>query len=361
MTASASTRDYRLTGPSAREAVARGLASAQWYQTPVPRKTLKALMQRQDRSAIRDTLLWWALLLLFATLGVLAWGSWLAVPCFLVYGVLYSSASDSRWHECSHGTAFRTPWMNDLVYRQASFMILREPTVWRWSHARHHTDTIIVGLDPEINAPRPTPVLRHLLGLLAIPAVLGTLQSLLRHSGGRLTEDERAFIPEMEWPKVFQQARMYLALQMAVLLLAVGLQSWLPVMLVGVLPTMYGAWLAYLFGLTQHAGLADNVLDHRKNSRTIRMNPVFRFIYWNMNYHTEHHMYPMVPYHALPALHEQIKHDLPPVYPGTWAALCELVPALWRQRRDPDYFVDRPLPAAAEPPADADLRPAHSL
>ena len=30
------------------------------------------------------------------------------------------------------------------------------------------------------------------------------------------------------------------------------------------------------------------------------MNPVSRFIYWNMNYHVEHHMFPMVPYHALP-------------------------------------------------------------
>jgi fatty acid desaturase len=41
------------------------------------------------------------------------------------------------------------------------------------------------------------------------------------------------------------------------------------------------------------------------------MNPISRFLYWNMNYHVEHHMFPMVPYHALPKLHETIKHDLP--------------------------------------------------
>ena len=51
-------------------------------------------------------------------------------------------------------------------------------------------------------------------------------------------------------------------------------------------------------GLLQHGGLADNVTDHRLNSRTVYMNPVSRFIYWNMNYHVEHHMFPMVPYHA---------------------------------------------------------------
>ena len=40
------------------------------------------------------------------------------------------------------------------------------------------------------------------------------------------------------------------------------------------------------------------MLDHRLNSRTVYMNPISRFIYWNMNYHIEHHMFPMVPYHA---------------------------------------------------------------
>ena len=41
--------------------------------------------------------------------------------------------------------------------------------------------------------------------------------------------------------------------------------------------------------------------------RTVYMNPVLRFLYWNMNYHIEHHMFPMVPYHALPKLHEEMK------------------------------------------------------
>ena len=64
-----------------------------------------------------------------------------------------------------------------------------------------------------------------------------------------------------------------------------------------------------VYGLTQHAGLGENVLDHRLNTRTVYMNPVIRFLYWNMNYHVEHHMFPMVPYHRLAELHEEIKHD----------------------------------------------------
>ena len=37
---------------------------------------------------------------------------------------------------------------------------------------------------------------------------------------------------------------------------------------------VYGGWLYLVFGLTQHAGLAEDVLDHRLNSRTVYMNPV---------------------------------------------------------------------------------------
>jgi fatty acid desaturase len=77
------------------------------------------------------------------------------------------------------------------------------------------------------------------------------------------------------------------------------------------------------------------------------MNPVFRFLYWNMNYHVEHHMFPMVPYHALPRLHEAIKADCPAAYASTAEAYREILPALWRQRREPTWHIVRPVPATS--------------
>ena len=78
------------------------------------------------------------------------------------------------------------------------------------------------------------------------------------------------------------------------------------------------------------------------------MNPVFRFLYWNMNYHVEHHMFPLVPFHSLAALHDEIKDVCPPAYPSTIAAFREIIPTLARQRRDPTYYVRRPLPDTAK-------------
>lgn len=333
-------RDYRLTGDQAARAVEQGLASATWYQSPVPRKQMKALMQRRDGPALRDTGLWLLALLVTGGAGCWLWGSWACVPFFFAYGVLYGSAANARWHECGHGTAFKTRWLNDAVYHLASFMIMFEPQVWRWSHARHHTDTIIVGRDPEIVEPRPPSLPKMFLSL---PHVLKTSAALCRHAGGRLDEQEQTFIPETQWSRVFWTARLWLLIYAVTLGAALVLHSWLPLMIIG-LPTLYGGWLNYVWGVSQHVGLAEDVLDHRYNCRTIYMSALQRFLYMNMNYHLEHHMFPMVPYHALPKLHDAIRHDCPPPYANLWQAYREILPTVWRQRKDPTCHVRRPVP-----------------
>ena len=153
------------------------------------------------------------------------------------------------------------------------------------------------------------------------------MSDMLRNAAGNLSAAEKTFIPEQEQPKAIRIARVWLAIYAATIALALAIGSWLPLMLVG-LPRLYGAWHRVMTGLLQHGGLAENVTDHRLNCRTVLMNPVSRFIYWNMNYHVEHHMFPMVPYHALPRLHELIKHDLPAPNPSILARLSRDDPGL---------------------------------
>jgi fatty acid desaturase len=305
-------------------------------------------MQRRDGPAIRDTLLWFALLLGSAWGGIALWGSWWAVPFWAVYGVMYGSACDSRWHECGHGTAFRTDWMNDAVYQIASFMVARNPVSWRWSHARHHTDSIIVGRDPEIACMRPPNTFRLLMAYAGVFDLVDSVRVLLRNAAGTLSAAERDYIPESAWPRAILAARIHVAIYAVTIGTALALQSWIPLMLIGG-PRIYGCWHMLMTGLIQHCGLAENVTDHRLNSRTVYMNPVSRWIYWNMNYHIEHHMFPMVPYHALPRLHEIIKHDLPAPNTSILDAYREAIPAVLRQARDPDHYLRKPLPATAQP------------
>jgi Na+-transporting NADH:ubiquinone oxidoreductase subunit F len=367
--------DYSLVGKDTVLAIQKGLAEATWYTSPVPREKMRELLERRDGPAIRDSILW---IILFAGSGIcgyLLWGTWWAILPFMMYGVLYATCADSRWHECGHGTAFKTDWLNNLVYEIASFMVLRESTPWRWSHARHHSDTIIVGRDPEIAAPRPPNLFAMFLACFNFQALPGYLRRVRRyfnrrygvesghlgleayfwhillHSFGRLSPEEKTYIPESEYRKVFVKARIHLLIYLGIIALSIYMRSILPLMFIG-LPSIYGAWLMPIYGLTQHAGLAENVLDHRLNCRTVYMNPINRFIYWNMNYHVEHHMFPLVPYHNLPKLHEQVRADMPKPYNGLVEAWREIIPTVLRQVKDPAYHIKRKLPTPTIP-ADA--------
>jgi fatty acid desaturase len=101
-----------------------------------------------------------------------------------------------------------------------------------------------------------------------------------------------------------------------------------------VTPRLYGTWQMSMTGALQHLGMANNVTDHRLNTRTVMMGPINRFLYLNMNYHVEHHMFTMIPYYKFPAIRELIKQDLPEAELGIFAAYKRLLPLLWEQLAD---------------------------
>ncbi len=346
-------RDYSLSGGYA-GAVAlddehiEDRVEETWWHPYIPRKELKALMQRSDTPALIDFGLWLALVVGSGYLAFLSWGTWWAIPAFLLYGTIYSS-SDARWHECGHGTPFKTRWINEVFYHLSSFMTLREAFLWRWSHARHHTHTIVVGLDPEIQVKRPADLVKIALDFFYINSGPPEVWRIIRHAFGQPNSDVRNFVPEEERWKLYWSSRVYVGIFVLLGLYSLSIGSFLPMMFIG-LPRFYGGWLHQLLGLTQHAGLEENIYDHRQNTRTVYVNRVFRFLYLNMNYHIEHHSIPMVPFYALPRLHEAIKDQTPTPYPNLWAVYKEMIPALIKQATEnPDYHIVRQMPEATAP------------
>ena len=73
----------------------------------------------------------------------------------------------------------------------ASFMVFREPHVWRFSHARHHTDTDVVGRDPEIDA-RPLDMWSLGLAFFNVQGIRAESAKLWMHARGRMSAAERA-------------------------------------------------------------------------------------------------------------------------------------------------------------------------
>ena len=65
----------------------------------------------------------------------------------------------------------------------------------------------------------------------------------------------------------------------------------------------------YFCQMHEHANCALDP-DGLSNTRTTLTNPLISFIMWNMSYHAEHHLYTVIPFHALPRAHTMLKSSI---------------------------------------------------
>ena len=316
-----------------------------WFKCRLDRKVLKALTRRSDKEALQHFVGFIALVI---GSGVLAWlslGTWWCIPAFLLYGTIYAFA-EAIEHELRHRTPFKTEWLNESVHWIICFMTWREQIYSRWSHAQHHTYTHLtatVPSDVELAVKRPPNYLKLATDFLRVSHGIHHLGNIVLHSFGVISASAKAVVPPSEYRAMCRNSRIVLALYLGVIIWAAAAHSWLPVVFL-LLPRSYGAWLHELLAITQHTGLRENELDHRFSTRTLKLNPFLQFLYWNMNYHVEHHMFPNVPFHALPRLREAIEAELPPAYDGLISAWREIIHVFAVQRRDPEYMVTPDVP-----------------
>ena len=142
-------------------------------------------------------------------------------------------------------------------------------------------------------------------------------------------------------------SRILLAFHGAVVVTGIASGLWvLP--LIFTFSVFIGNWLSYFVGLTQHCGLREHSRDFRKNTRSVKLNPLFSFLYWRMGWHIEHHMYAGVPCYNLSKLHSEINDDMP--VPRTLIGAWREMRMVWsRQKTEPEFQYDTPLPPTANP------------
>jgi len=318
-----------------------------WHRCHIDKEDFKKLCEKSDREGFKHMFIFFGSLFLFGYLAWMTWGSWWSLIFFLIYGNIYS-CSDALWHETGHKTAFRSKFWNQFFYQISSFMNNFEPVRWRWSHYKHHGHTAYAEpLDFEIVIRKPTDLIFFFSLFVPFGGVLFFHKSLqmetIKHAMGITTEVMEHCIPEKERSKCRNSARIHVGIWIIVIISSMLYQSWLPVLYL-ILPKFYGNTLQVLFGLTQHAGLYEDIKDHRYSTRTVYLNPVFSFLYWQMEYHIEHHMFPNVPSHNLPKLHQMLQDQMPPAKKGLWEAYREIVPAVIRQAKNPDYKIPLSVP-----------------
>ncbi len=105
-----------------------------------------------------------------------------------------------------------------------------------------------------------------------------------------------------------------------------------------------------LTGAIQHTGLGSSIPDWRLVCHTVKVNRLLGWLYWNMSYHTEHHMYAAVPFHNLARLRAAIEKDMPEAHPSLSACIRTLYEIKRKQRSDPNCVWAPAFPPGATPP-----------
>lgn len=296
---------------------------------------------RRDGPGLRQLAGHLALILAGGALVLAARGSPWVVPAMLPLGAglvfLFCPL-----HETSHRSAFRDRRLNAAVAWFGGAVLLMPPTWFRHYHMAHHRWTQDPERDPELAHPKPRTPAGWAWHVSGLPLWGSLVASLFRMAAGRA---DFAYLPERDRAKVVAEARMLLAVYAAVALLAVLTPSWLPVLLwIG--PVVLAQPLLRLFLLAEHAG-CPQVPDMFANTRTTLTNRAMRALCWNMNFHTEHHAYPSVPFHALPEAHALLRPRLQVTAPGYGAANREILRGLRAAQPHPAHRAPPPPRAAS--------------
>lgn len=294
------------------------------YRALMEPATLRELLQRSDRhSARRLVLHFTTFALLFA--GVIVAHERPPLAAMLAVALAWSwSGLFAPFHECTHRTAFRTPWANALGTWLCGVPFMMAPAVYRTFHFEHHRHTQNPDKDPELQGdPRYAEWPSGLRGWLTMASGWGLLQLKLRPLVGF------ACRPRADWERFARWAPCIVDVPGLVRECRILLLAWVAFVIAALLFIPGGGWLLFaawfthvfqvLWVASEHTGLPleGSILAR---TRTVISNAFVRFWLWNMNYHAEHHAWPGIPWHRLPAAHAHVGDHLGAVERG-YAAL----------------------------------------
>ena len=266
----------------------------------IPPERLRELSERSDLAGACQMGSHIVALALSSWALAVSWGSALAIPVFVIQGVLLNYLFAAQ-HELNHYTAFKTRWPNDFFNRITGFIQIYPRSYERWYHFEHHRHTQDWDNDPELlSRGGPYTLGSYLPYLFGITYWTSRIKRTVMVALG----DVPHYYTDQQRSTVIAEARWHWVGYASVAAVSLAFESW----------TAVQFWLAPMFAtkvfqnvqnITEHTGLTHEA-DTVHNTRTIRSWAVFRWLAWNMQYHTAHHTFPAVPFHKLPELHAEL-------------------------------------------------------
>ncbi|MBT3271850.1 MAG: hypothetical protein HN368_01750 [Spirochaetales bacterium] len=297
-----------------------------WKRPPIDRQVLKKCTKRSDVKGLFHAL---GVLAIIGASGAFAYYMfltqqwvWLAAALYL-HGGLF--AFTPQTHELSHGTVFRSKWLNQLFKR--IYGLVNWPgnsALYKMSHTNHHLYTVHSQSDGEVKLPMPEmpqQVLHQVFQIIDIRGLVTTLFDVIYFFFVPFLRNPRRTV----WQRyVYSQAKrrdqrdlFWTQLTQALFHVAFGAVAiatgnWFLIVVVS-LPAYYGGrWYHMWVHDTMHSGREPEADDFRRSCRTVRLDPFTSFMYWHMEWHAEHHAFAAIPCYNLRKFHKLTKEHWDP-------------------------------------------------
>jgi len=262
-------------------------------------------------------------------------------PLILWQGFSIEALGFAGQHECCHFTAFSSIRLNKVFMYVNSLLAFRLAEHERLLHRDHHTFTGITGKDTELadwgemifkngfrKVPETVSEYWWMFAALTWQMVKSKVRKLYHCARGcpvdyttiawNVDRDVNSGSPSikdsLQWWAWAHISFYIWFLPICVCTVGVKLMFWC-----WLLPCFFGPALTWILQIAEHADCTRDG-NGLTNTRTLHTNALVRFVYWNMNYHGEHHLYPTFPFHHLPEAHKLLK--------GHLTKSCDNVPQL---------------------------------
>ena len=246
----------------------------------------------------------------YLLIGLGGWLCWLTFPeplfwLAFAFQAVVTGFLFSPLHECAHGSAFRSRRLNEAALWITALVYVVPPHYFRYFHLGHHRFTQVPGKDPSLVLPEPANFRQYLWYCAGLWFWWRNLSWMVRHACGFVHPASADYVPVGRRGLMVTESRIMVLTYAALFASA----AWF-----GVLWVLIAAWIAprvagepiqRIIRVAEHVG-CDESPDLLRNTRTTLTNRFVNAIAWQMPYHAEHHLFPNVPFHALPALHEHL-------------------------------------------------------
>ena len=246
----------------------------------------------------------------YLLIGLGGWLCWTTFPGPLfwpafAFQAVVTGFLFSPLHECAHSSAFRSRGLNEAALWVTALVYIVPPSYFRYFHLGHHRYTQVPGKDPSLVLPEPATFGQYLWYCAGLWFWWRNLSWMVKHACGFVHPASAIYVPVSRRGLMVTESRIMVLLY-AALFASAAYFGFLWVLVVAwIAPRVAGEPIQRIIRVAEHVG-CDESPDLLRNTRTTLTNRMVNAIAWQMPYHAEHHLFPNVPFHALPALHEHV-------------------------------------------------------